>query len=177
MDDLLSSFIAIIAFVVVAFGITTMTLFNKVDDSMQTSATESVTRFVDQVRAQGYITNDDYMNFLESLTATGNVYSITMYSLESEYYHTDEEGTDGFALGYTPITQSEIVSAFKKNEGTGRFYLSAGDYLYVEVKQTNTTLGQRLSSLFMGGQMPGINIKQGGRVGNTNEQLILVGGV
>lgn len=168
MDDYVSTFLTILLVVVAIFFAPLLILSNRLDDSMQTCVNSAASGFVDQVRGQGYVTSDDYVLLLDKLSTTGNTYEITVYTMAREYYHSTENGTEGYIAGYQPITQIEMQMTFTENDGAGRVFLNTGDYVFVEVKQTNRTLGQRLSSFFTGGSVPGIFARYGGRVGGKD---------
>lgn len=193
MDEYVSTFLTLVLVTAALFFAPLIILSNRIDDSMQTVVEESVSEFVDRTRAQGYITFDDYYSLLDRLDATGNTYNITLYTLESDYYYsTGFKGSDGtvntngYASGYKTTSQSELLKTLMdadintdsdgdhiaNNDGltdnstNGRLELDAGDYIYCEVVQTNSTIGQKLLGAFLNSETPKIQVRYGGMTGN-----------
>ena len=135
------------------------------NSSVQTIVAEDVNSFVDQVRSQGYITGQDYRNFLNTLEKTGNVYEITITVLSETYYPSDN-GLKYEAV-YIPDSQIEIVDQLGELSVDDIYSMKNGDYITVTVKQANVSLATRLSNLILTtSYSPEIYYSYGGGVGN-----------
>ena len=75
MSDTLMMVIAIILAAILMFVVPLMTTADRNDDATQLAVQTAASNFVNEVRTKGKITQADYDNLLESLTATGNTYN------------------------------------------------------------------------------------------------------
>lgn len=78
MSDTLITVIAIALAAVLMFIFPLMTVADRTDDVSQLAVKSAVTDLVDKVRTTGKLTETDYAQFTQTITATGNTYDIEM---------------------------------------------------------------------------------------------------
>ena len=74
MSDTLITVIAIGIAAVLMFIFPLMTMSDRTDDVAQLTVETATTEFVDKIRTTGKITQENYNQFVQSITATGNTY-------------------------------------------------------------------------------------------------------
>ncbi len=166
IGEIIAGLFALILGLVAIFVVPTQALSANVNNSVQTIVNEAVTGFVDQTRAQGYVTTADYDELMYTLENTGNTYDINVELLEQQYY---SDGTGGYISTLVPTTDVELSDYLHPSTGEMMTYtMKAGDYIQVQVVQTNVNVSQRLSNIFMPGAVssPEISVRYGGLVGN-----------
>ena len=150
MKDTLSMIVATIFLVILLLLLPLYNYFERQDDISYNVALKAVTTFVDEVTNNGYIDQTSYDNFINRLGQTANSYDVQV-EVQKRLLTNDPNGN-----GETYIEQYQ--SYFNKdifNEETGRtsniidrdnslkndvFFLDEGDKVYVNVKNTNTTM-------------------------------------
>lgn len=153
MSDTLITVIAIALAAILMFVFPLMTMSDRTDDVAQLSVETATADFVDTIRTTGRITPDNYSNFLQSITATGNTYDV-----EIEVQVLDEnpgkkaEQAETTVIGenvYYSIYTSQILDVIAPDTGTASNYnLKEGDIVSVKVRNTNLTLSQQLKNFF-----------------------------
>ena len=127
MEDSLIVVFSIIIALLQMFLFPIMDTWERQDDISYMAAYSAVVEFVDSARNLGFITSKMYDKFQESLYATGNRFDITIEHRKRIYE----------INAYKNIYTNEIDSILSSNDG--KYYLAAGDYLYVSIKNTNKT--------------------------------------
>ena len=141
-------------------------------------ALKAFTTFIDEVTNNGYIDQTSYDKFINRLGQTANSYDVQV-EVQKRILTNDPNGS-----GDTYIEQYE--SYFNKdifNEETGRtsniidrdnslkndvFFLDEGDKVYVNVKNTNTTMASSILSIISpGATKQKVNISYGAIVKNN----------
>lgn len=152
MGDSLITIIAIFLAAVLMFVFPLMAMSERTDDVSQLSVQTATTEFVDNVRATGKLTLEDYDKFIQLITSTGNSFDVEMQAYildENPSVKTTQAETTkiGESLYYIlPTTQLEERLT---NSSTGnKLTLKEGDRFYVTVKNTNTTIAQTLRNFF-----------------------------
>ena len=111
-----------------------------------TTATED---FINKIRTTGKITLDEYEQYLQTITATGNTFDVdmTVYQLDENpgVKVTQAEMTKIGENVYYTIYTSQIE---EKLNQSGRMKLKEGDRVTVTVKNTNQTIAQQLRNFF-----------------------------
>ncbi len=149
MSDTVMSVIAIFLATILMFVFPLMSTADRSDDISQQEVQTQTTRFVDQIRATGKITQTDYDNFLSAIAQTGNSYDAEMEVKvldENSRKKTGEASSSkvGENKYYSEYT-SQIESVLKEN---GVYILKEGDIVSVSVKNTNKTISQILKNFF-----------------------------
>ena len=172
---------AVILAVMVMF-ITPVAIFaQKQDVTVQNYVDDAAHEFIDISRSTGYIAESSYDRLINRLDNTGNVYDIKLTHYKERQYPVFESGEvvdydTGYDIETTDTVLGIIYGTYEDEEGNAihgenaehRYSMSSGDYIKIEIKNTNPTLGRRfMSLLFMrpaeGGQ---IFTSYGGYVGN-----------
>ena len=178
MKDTLSMIVATIFLVILLLLLPLYNYFERQDDISYNVALKAVTTFVDEVTNNGYIDQTPYDNFINRLGQTANSYDVQV-EVQKRILTNDPNGS-----GDTYIEQYE--SYFNKdifNEETGRtsniidrdnslkndvFFLDEGDKVYVNVKNTNTTMASSILSIISpGATKQKVNISYGAIVKNN----------
>ena len=178
MKDTLSMIVATIFLVILLLLLPLYNYFERQDDISYNVALKAVTTFVDEVTNNGYIDQTSYDNFINRLGQTANSYDVQV-EVQKRLLTNDLNGS-----GDTYIEQYE--SYFNKdifNEETGRtsniidrdnslkndvFFLDEGDKVYVNVKNTNTTMASSILSIISpGATKQKVNISYGAIVKNN----------
>ncbi len=151
MGDTLITVIAIALAAVLMFVFPLMTMSDRTDDVSQLATETATTEFVDNVRTTGKLTLDNYSQFVENISSTGNSYDVEMelqvLDENPGKKTTQAEATKiGENVYYTMYT-SQILDELD-NSASGTKALKEGDIFSVSVKNTNTTLSQQLKNFF-----------------------------
>lgn len=161
MEDILMSIIGIIAASIILFIFPLMLVSDSADDIAQLTAQTATTNFVDEVIKSGKITTDEYTDFMNMLTTTGNSYEIDI-ELKILDYNSAQQQTieNAFDSGnkntYYSIYTSQIEERLIKSDwsddeeynDTGVVILKEGDAISVTVKNTSATLSQSLKNIY-----------------------------
>ena len=126
-----------------------MSLSERSDDIAQLSVQTTTAEFVDNIRATGKLTLDDYDKFLNTLTATGNSFDVDIQiqkldenpGVKVTQGQKDKIGENIYYSVYT----SQIMDELNANN---EIKLKEGDIVSVTVKNTNKTISQLLRNFF-----------------------------
>lgn len=181
MSDTLSKIVALVISVFLLFIFPVENLLARQDDITRIIVLNETTEFVDSVRNLGYITPLMYIQFRESLSATGNVYDITMehihFSIDPVY--TDPVDMTSFQHDYKinrRITYTEEIlerlfpgDSMAENNNC-RYHLSAGDIFRVKVVNLNKTPSAKVQQMLLMAELPAgrIIVSYGGMVRDEN---------
>ena len=156
MGDTLMTVIAIFLAVILLFLFPMLSVSERADDISQLAVETAVSNFVDNSRAIGKITIENYEQLVNALNATGNSYDI-----ELEVKKLDENvgkktaWTDGQVIGenvYYSVYTSQILDTLLGDTANGReptdYLMKEGDILACTAKNNNTTFSQTLRSVF-----------------------------
>lgn len=140
MGDSAVTIIAIFLAAILMFVFPLMTMADKSDDVSQLSIQTATTDFTNKIRTTGYISQDDYDNFVLTLASTGNSYNaeITVQKLDQNPAK-KESGTTttiGQNVYYTMYT-TQVLDSLPLS-------LTEGDIVSVNVQNTNTTIAGEL---------------------------------
>lgn len=122
--------------------------------------------FVNKLQVMGYINEELYMELVNDLDVTNNLYTIT---IEHSHVITEPEVDDaGVVTGYYEYTESyyedEITEAiFQKN---GVYQMAQGDYISVTVKNRTNTFFDNVKRMIFGSKWNEFSIfgTAGGRI-------------
>lgn len=151
MGDTLITVIAIALAAVLMFVFPLMTMSDRTDDVSQLATETATTEFVDNVRTTGKLTLENYSQFVENISSTGNSYDVEMelqvLDENPGKKTTQAEATKiGENVYYTMYT-SQILDELD-NSASGTKALKEGDIFSVSVKNTNQTIAQQLKNFF-----------------------------
>ena len=138
-------FLAVILLVVVPLQVTS----HRVDTMSKLDVDTLTSDFVDNIRTTGVLTENDYYNFKQKLTSTGNTYDIDMEfkildenpGKKSTQIVRDKIGENVYYSVYTSQIEKNIEEHEKK-----QYALKEGDIVSVTVRNTNLTIGQQMKS-------------------------------
>lgn len=140
MGDSAVTIIAIFLAAILMFVFPLMTMADKSDDVSQLSVQTATTDFTNKIRTTGYISQEDYDNFILTLASTGNSYNaeITVQKLDQNPAKKDSGTTTtiGQNVYYTMYT-TQVLSSLPLS-------LTEGDIVSVNVQNTNTTIASQL---------------------------------
>ena len=157
MEDSLIVIFSMILAVVLMFVFTIMDTWERQDDISYMAVYSDVVEFVDAVRNTGKITPNMYNQFLQSITATGNRFEVTMEHRKRLYSFN----------AYKNIYTNTIETALK----TGNYDdFTAGDYFYVSIKNTNKTQSTLIKEVLYASQQETfkIGVPYGGMVRSSS---------
>ena len=140
MGDSAVTIIAIFLAAILMFVFPLMTMADKSDDVSQLSVQNATTDFTNKIRTTGYISQEDYDNFILTLASTGNSYEaeITVQKLDQNpaKKRSGDTTTIGQNVYYTMYTTQVLDSL--------PLTLTEGDIVSVNVQNTNTTIAGQL---------------------------------
>ena len=151
MGDSLATIIAIFLAAILMFIFPLMSVSERTDDVSQLLVETSTTEFVDNVRSTGKLTLDNYTKYVETLSSTGNSYSVDMQAqildenpgVKTTQAETTKIGENIYYTLYTTQIENQLKTA--RNE---TLTLKEGDIFSVSAKNTNTTISQTLRNFF-----------------------------
>lgn len=144
MGDSLITIISIFLAAILMF-VFPLSAISEMNDSEAQAMVQSYTQeFVDKIRSKGTITQADYEQFIQKLSATGNSYDVE-FDVQIADVNPGKK-TDNQQIGdttyygvYTVQVENVLVS--------GNYVLKQGDFVNVYVKNTNTTISQMIKSV------------------------------
>lgn len=148
MGDSLITVVTIILAAILLFVFPMITMADRTDDISQVAVQTATVDFVDEVRETGKITQDNYDDFIETITSTGNTYSVDL-----ELKRLDENPSKKTASSsqqtigentYYSIYTTQIEDELDK----GTVYLKQGDMFSAGVINSNQTLSEVLKNFF-----------------------------
>lgn len=149
MSDTLITVIAIFLAAILMFIFPLMSVAERSDDISQLTVQTATTEFVDNSRAVGKITIENYNKIVSTLAATGNSYDIEMeVKVLDENIGKKSAWTQGTVIGenvYYSIYTSQIYSVL---EDSGVYTMKEGDIFSVSAKNNNKTMAQTIRSVF-----------------------------
>lgn len=157
MEDSLIMIFSLIIAVLLMFMFPMMDTWERQDDISYMAVYSSVVEFVDSARNLGYITPNMYTKFIQNINATGNRYDIAIEHRKRIYE------INGYKNVYTNKIENVLY-----NSGEA-YKLTAGDYLYVSVKNTNKTQSTLLKEVVYAAEQETfkIGVPYGGMIRNT----------
>ena len=151
MGDTLITITSIFLAATLMFVFPLMSVSERNDDIAQMSVQTATVQFVDNVRQTGRITANNYDAYVQTLSATGNSYDVEMEVKildENPGKKTSQTSSDkiGENIYYSEYTSQILDKIYNSN--TKAMKLKEGDMISVNVKNTNTTIGQMLKNFF-----------------------------
>lgn len=147
MGDSLITIVSIFLAAILMFVFPLAAISEMNDNETLAMVQSYTTEFVDQIRAKGKITKDDYDAYIQKLYATGNSYDV-----EFEVQIADSnpgKKTENQQVGdttYYGVYTSQVVTDLDNKDKGNTYRLKEGDYVKVSIKNTNTTISQMIKS-------------------------------
>lgn len=152
MSDTLITVVAILLAAILMFVFPLMSVAERTDDMSSLSVQTATTEFVDNSRAVGKITLDNYQKLVSTLQATGNTYDIEIeVKILDENVGKKSAWTTGTVIGeniYYSVYTAQIMEVLTADNGTSTYNMSEGDIISVSVKNTNKTMAQTIRGAF-----------------------------
>ena len=152
MSDTLVTVIAIFLAAILMFIFPLLSVAERSDDISQLTVHTATTKFVDDSRAIGKITMENYSTLVSTISATGNAYDIEMeVKVLDENIGKKSAWTQGTVIGenvYYSVYTSQIIDVLTAPDGRGVYNMKEGDIFSVSVKNTNKTMSQTVRSVF-----------------------------
>ena len=177
MKDNLSIVILMIIFVMLIVFFPLYNYFERQDDMSYNLVLRETTTFVDKVLSNGYISNDTYQEFLDSLANTGNLYDVQLEA-HKRIITSDTQSRTDYIEQYEIDYNDDILSIDPtKNNASldnkqikgGIYTLEVGDQFYVKLKNSSTTMaGAIFNSIISTSSTERIVVNYGGIVKNNS---------
>lgn len=181
MKDNLSIVILMIIFVMLIVFFPLYNYFERQDDMSYNLVLRETTTFVDKVLSNGYISNDTYQEFLDSLANTGNLYDVQLEAhkrIITSDIQNNAKGYKDYIEQYEIDYNDDILSIdpTKNNANLtnkqikgGIYTLEIGDQFYVKLKNSSTTMaGAIFNSIISTSSTERIVVNYGGIVKNNS---------
>ena len=141
MSDTLITIVAIFLAAILMFIFPLMSVSERSDDISQLTVQTATTEFVDNSRAVGKITMDDYTKLVTTVSATGNTFDIEMeVKILDENVGKKSAWTQGIVIGenvYYSVYTSQIVEILQKE---GVYTMREGDILAASVRRLKSII-------------------------------------
>lgn len=177
MKDNLSIVILMIIFVMLIVFFPLYNYFERQDDMSYNLVLRETTTFVDKVLSNGYISNDTYQEFLDSLANTGNLYDVQLEA-HKRIITSDTQSRTDYIEQYEIDYNDDILSIDTTNNKAnlnnkqikgGIYTLEVGDQFYVKLKNSSTTMaGAIFNSIISTSSTERIVVNYGGIVKNNS---------
>ena len=152
MSDTLITIIAIFLAAILMFIFPLMSVAERGDDMSQLAVQTAATEFVDNSRAIGKITIENYDKLISTINATGNGYDVEMeVKVLDENIGKKSAWTQGTVIGenvYYSVYTSQITDVIEDPNGAGVYDMKEGDIFSVTIKNTNKTMAQTIRGVF-----------------------------
>lgn len=141
MSDTVVTVVAIFLAAILMFIFPLMSTADRTDDISTQAVDTATTEFVDQIRSTGKITQNDYDNFVQTISSTGNAFDV---ELEVQILD-DNPGKKVTEAEMTKVGENYYYSKYTSQildqvNSNGVMYLKQGDIVSVTVKNTNRTI-------------------------------------
>lgn len=149
MSDTLMAIIGIFIAVILMFILPLSIMANKNDEIAQTVVQVAVSDFVETVTNQGRITEFDYNKLVQKISATGNAYDIQIEAQiiddNSRRATSTADSSQTGEYKYYSVYTNTIMDKIRND---GFYELKKDDYVIVNVKNINITLGTQFKNMF-----------------------------
>ncbi len=149
MSDTLVTVVAILLAAIMMFIFPLLSVSERSDDISQLSVQTATAEFVDNSRAIGKITMENYQKLIDTIYATGNSYDIEMeVKILDENIGKKSAWTQGTVIGeniYYSVYTSQITEVLNDS---GIYTMKEGDIFSCSIKNNNKTLSQAIRSVF-----------------------------
>lgn len=150
MSDTFITVIAILLAVVLLVVVPLQVTSQRVDTMSKLDVDTLTSDFVEQIRTTGSLTKDDYYNFKQKLTSTGNTYDVNMeFKIldENPGKKTTQVTRDKIGENvYYSVYTAQVEKTLEDEKNDGKYSLKEGDLVSVTVRNTNLTIGQQMKN-------------------------------
>ena len=158
--------------IVALFLVPVILISLKTEDAVQSFVQAEAEQFVDESRAAGYISPENYLTFVNSIGRAGTFEVELEHRSETAYPVTEDEAgnpADGHAYrtGYKSYYREEILDEMFGGGSDEPYLMKNGDYLTVTVKGTGSSITNAFTRMFLGSGSGGTMAVYGGMVGAT----------
>ena len=181
MKDNLSVVITVIVLVMLMVIFPLYNYFERQDDMSYNLVLRATTNFVDTVLGSGYIDQESYDNFVNTIAATGNMYDIELEAhrkllIKNPDNTSANEYIEAYEIDYNnDIFESldnnlaSVTSLGKKSLKAGAYKFNEGDQFYVKLSNSNTTMaGAIFNSIVPTAKKKRISVNYGGVIKNNS---------
>lgn len=181
--ETIGKFVAVILLTIFIFVVPTF-LHAENSDAVSQQAVQAFTvDFVENVKKQGKITQSMYNEFENELGTTGHTYSVEfthVHTYVTPVYDAGSDEVKGTVSNEDHYYSADIKNAlFVKNvseeekkagQKDGEYHMKKGDYLTVQIANTDQTLADFFRNVFFGksGKTSSINVTYGGTITDEN---------
>ncbi len=130
--------VVIVISIVVLFVGPVMTMADKTDDAVNLTVQSATTEFVNKIKKTGKLTQDDYDNFILTLSATGNTYDVEIILQILDENPAKKSNGARQVIGDN-VYYSKYTSQVLDELSSGVISLKEGDIVIVRVKNSNRT--------------------------------------
>lgn len=149
MSDTLMAIIGIFIAVILMFVLPLTIMANKNDEIAQTVVQVAVSDFVETVTNKGRITEFDYNKLVQKISTTGNAYDIQIEAqIIDDNPRRATSTADSSQTGEYKYYSVYTNAIMDKIRNDGFYELKKDDYVVVNVKNTNITLGTQFKNMF-----------------------------
>lgn len=149
MSDTLITIVAIALAAILMFVFPLMTMADRAVNASQLTVQEATTDFVRKACESGTITKENYNEFLQKITSTGNTCEVELIvqvgdsnlGKKASLAQPDKIGENAFFVEFNQQVLSVI-------ENIGVYYCKEGDIVTAKVKNTNQTISDQLKNFF-----------------------------
>ena len=153
--------------------------FIKIDQNTQAYCEDAVNKFVGNACSSGYIAPSDYIEMMQRINNTGNLYNVRItHNAKVVMPYVDESGSEvkgSYVKSEVTYNKEEILEEmFPFNTTTYNNYpLGNGDYIQVTLSLKQPTLAGKLFARLSRNEIKTIRYNKGGYVGNNEENGML----
>lgn len=170
IEESLWKVLAFLLVVVLIFVGPTVTAYDRMDAITYNVVASEVTRFCDTVRDLGYVDERALTTLMDSLSATGVSYNVTLEHHEKTYIPVYSSGSfkDRYEIVYESHYNDEIESALSAGID---YIMDVGDMFYIHVENRSATKSQTIRQLFLGvsQKYPVIVVRNGGMIRHESD--------
>ncbi|WP_315069310.1 hypothetical protein [uncultured Clostridium sp.] len=163
-DSILGYVLGLIVIAILVFTGPIYQNFDTGDRLVDSIAQDVVDKYDKDICKSGYIDQKTYMNFLDDLSRTGEVYDIQMIHT-SRLVFPSITNSDDYEIHEVKYGRDVILNTIK--DGTSKYTMRYGDDFKIEITETSPAPSRLLSSIFSGkGIPPLLPFGKGGMVEN-----------
>ncbi len=179
MKDNISIIFAAIIGVILIVILPLFSILDRQDSMAYNVVLTQTTKFVDNIRNNGFIDRDSYNNYISALASTANTYKVELEVYKKRLIPDVESGKDVYIEDVELFNTMDVLEVIESeesiensNEKNNVYLLKENDEVYIKVYNTNMTTGSILYNFFAGTYIDKvIDISYGGIVNNVNWEL------
>lgn len=164
MEDILGKIISAIMAIVALVFVPVILISLKTEDAVQSYVQSRTVAFIDDCRASGCISPQNYLTYVYAIGTTGT-YDIQIEHRSSVAYPGQNAGTwlNGQIAYYRPEILNEMFGSGMDQD----YPMKNGDYLSITVQGKGSGVTNALVSFFSDSDSGGVSVSYGGYVGAT----------